>query len=184
MMSLRLVLSSPRHGSLAGPAPEGRPWGRGVAPANEPSREEDRDSKRRRRRNGLHARPVQHRCRESGVQALIRRSDEHHPNGAELRSKSRVRDPRDRSWSELRSRVTTSLLALGVPKARASVEASSISQSQGGTASASSIPHFARLDFAYATRTVLLHHGGDHGCLDRCGLHRFAARGPTGVERG
>ena len=57
--------------------------------------------------------------------------------------------------SQTRSRVTTSLLARGVPSARAHAEASSIAQSQGGNGSVASIPHFVRLDFAYATRSVL-----------------------------
>jgi EmrB/QacA subfamily drug resistance transporter len=57
--------------------------------------------------------------------------------------------------SQTRSRVTTSLLALHIPSARARAEASNIAQSQGGNGSAASIPHFVRLDFAYATRSVL-----------------------------
>jgi EmrB/QacA subfamily drug resistance transporter len=57
--------------------------------------------------------------------------------------------------SQTRSRVTTSLLARGVPSAQAHAQASSIAQSQGGNGSAASIPHFVRLDFAYATRSVL-----------------------------
>ncbi len=54
--------------------------------------------------------------------------------------------------SELDSRATTSLVAQGLPRAKAAAEASRISQSQGGTRA---IPHFIRLDFAYATRSVL-----------------------------
>ncbi len=57
--------------------------------------------------------------------------------------------------SELRSRVTTSLISQGMSSGRASTEASSISQSQGPSGSIASIPHFVRLDFAYATRSVL-----------------------------
>jgi MFS family permease len=57
--------------------------------------------------------------------------------------------------SQMRSHVTSSLLAKGVPSAQAAKEALSISQSQGGSDSTSSIPHFIRLDFADATRTVL-----------------------------
>jgi hypothetical protein len=38
---------------------------------------------------------------------------------------------------------------------QAAAEASSISQSRGGSGSVASIPHFFRLDFAYSTRTVL-----------------------------
>jgi EmrB/QacA subfamily drug resistance transporter len=58
--------------------------------------------------------------------------------------------------SEMRSRVTASLTSQGVPASRAASEASTIAQSQGGNGSAQSIPHFVRLDFAYATRSVLI----------------------------
>jgi EmrB/QacA subfamily drug resistance transporter len=57
--------------------------------------------------------------------------------------------------SQTRSRVTASLIAKGVPGARAHTLASHLSQSQSGSGSAASIPHFVRLDFAYATRSVL-----------------------------
>jgi EmrB/QacA subfamily drug resistance transporter len=57
--------------------------------------------------------------------------------------------------SQMRSRVTTSLISLGMSSVRAHAEASSISQSRGGSGSVASIPHFVRLDFAYATRSVL-----------------------------
>jgi len=56
--------------------------------------------------------------------------------------------------SNLSSRVATSLISLGVPKASAAAEASRISESQGGSGGLASIPHFVQLDFAYATRTV------------------------------
>ena len=56
---------------------------------------------------------------------------------------------------QMRSRVTTSLTALGVPSGKAAREAASLSQSQGGHGSIASIPHFVRLDFAYSIRTVL-----------------------------
>jgi EmrB/QacA subfamily drug resistance transporter len=55
--------------------------------------------------------------------------------------------------SEMRARLVTSLVALGVPRDRASREASSISQ--GSSRSVAAIPHFFRLDFAYSVRTVL-----------------------------
>ncbi len=55
--------------------------------------------------------------------------------------------------SQMRSRVTSSLITLGVPSAKAHTEASNIAQSRSGSVSA--IPHFVRLDFAYATRSVL-----------------------------
>jgi EmrB/QacA subfamily drug resistance transporter len=57
--------------------------------------------------------------------------------------------------SQMRSRVTSSLISTGMPSARAHAEAASISQSRGGSGSVASIPHFVRLDFAYATRSVL-----------------------------
>ena len=57
--------------------------------------------------------------------------------------------------SQLRSHVTSSLTARGVPAARAAQEAASISQFQGGSTQGTvSIPHFIRLDFADASRTV------------------------------
>ena len=56
--------------------------------------------------------------------------------------------------SQMHSRVTASLVAQGVPKAQAAAEAKTFSQSQGGGSTAG-IPHFIRLDFAFATRTVL-----------------------------
>ena len=55
--------------------------------------------------------------------------------------------------SQMRSRVASSLITLGVPSAKAHAEASNIAQSRSGSVSA--IPHFVRLDFAYATRSVL-----------------------------
>ncbi|HEY2766997.1 MAG TPA: MFS transporter [Solirubrobacteraceae bacterium] len=56
--------------------------------------------------------------------------------------------------SQLRSHAETSLTAKGVPGARARTIADRISQSHDG-GSVASIPHFVRLDFAYATRSVL-----------------------------
>jgi len=55
--------------------------------------------------------------------------------------------------SQMRSRVASSLLARGVPGARAHHIAATIAQSRTG--SVASIPHYIRLDFAYATRSVL-----------------------------
>ncbi len=57
--------------------------------------------------------------------------------------------------SQMRSRITTSLIGMGLPAARAHAEAASLSQSRGGGGAITSIPHFVRLDFAYATRSVL-----------------------------
>jgi EmrB/QacA subfamily drug resistance transporter len=56
--------------------------------------------------------------------------------------------------SQLRSHVTSSLIAQGMPSARAHAEAARLAQSHGGGGSVASIPHFVRLDFAYATRSV------------------------------
>lgn len=59
----------------------------------------------------------------------------------------------------LRSHLTTSLIALGAPSAKAHAQAGKLSQLTGGGGSGNggvgSIPHFFRLDFAYATQTVL-----------------------------
>jgi EmrB/QacA subfamily drug resistance transporter len=57
--------------------------------------------------------------------------------------------------TELRSRVTSSLLAKGLPAAQAAAEARRIAESQAGGV-AGTIPHFIRLDFADATRSILL----------------------------
>jgi len=57
--------------------------------------------------------------------------------------------------SQTRSRVTTSLITQGVPSGPAHAEAARISESQNASGSVASIPHFVRLDFAYATRSVL-----------------------------
>jgi EmrB/QacA subfamily drug resistance transporter len=60
--------------------------------------------------------------------------------------------------SQMRARLFTSFIAQGLPSSRAHSEAARIAQSAGGgggTSSTSAIPHFIRLDFAYATRSVL-----------------------------
>ena len=57
--------------------------------------------------------------------------------------------------SQLRSHVASSLTDRGVPAARAAQEAAGISQFKGGGAQgAASVPHFIRLDFAEASRSV------------------------------
>jgi predicted MFS family arabinose efflux permease len=56
--------------------------------------------------------------------------------------------------SDVRSRLTASLVATGLPRGQASAQASSISKFQQG-GSTVSIPHIVRLDFASATRSVL-----------------------------
>ena len=55
--------------------------------------------------------------------------------------------------NQMRDRVVSSLLAQGASSARAHAVASRLSESQSGSTVA--VPHFLRLDFAYATRSVL-----------------------------
>ena len=57
--------------------------------------------------------------------------------------------------TQMRNHLTTSLVALGLPRARATVEAATLSQSHGGSGSVASIPHFFRVDFAQSTQVVL-----------------------------
>jgi EmrB/QacA subfamily drug resistance transporter len=61
--------------------------------------------------------------------------------------------------TQMRSRVTSSLISQHIPANRAQAIATSISKSQSqgtaGSGGTSTIPHFVRLDFAYATRSVL-----------------------------
>jgi EmrB/QacA subfamily drug resistance transporter len=56
--------------------------------------------------------------------------------------------------TQLRSRVTSSLVAQGATRAHARAEAANIGLVQSNSGNAASIPHFIRLDFAYASRTV------------------------------
>jgi len=53
-----------------------------------------------------------------------------------------------------RSHMTSSLIARGVPSNRAAQIAKGLSQSQNSGGNTSMIPHYIRLDFAYATRSV------------------------------
>ncbi len=55
--------------------------------------------------------------------------------------------------SQMRSRLTSSLVARGLTHAHAHAIAAHLSESRSGSAAA--IPHYVRLDFAYATRSVL-----------------------------
>jgi EmrB/QacA subfamily drug resistance transporter len=57
--------------------------------------------------------------------------------------------------SRMRSHVLATLASRGLPHRAAAREAAAISQTQGGSGRPGSIPHFIRLDFAYATHTVL-----------------------------
>ncbi len=55
----------------------------------------------------------------------------------------------------MRHHLTSSLIARHVPAGQAAATAASLAESHGGSGSVASIPHFFRLDFAYATQTVL-----------------------------
>ena len=60
--------------------------------------------------------------------------------------------------TEMRSRLTTSLVAMGMPPARAAPEAARLAEGRTIDATAHgvpAVPHFFELDFAYATRSVL-----------------------------
>jgi MFS family permease len=56
--------------------------------------------------------------------------------------------------SGLRSHLESSLAAKGLTPGQASATAARIAEHQGGSGSAATIPHFVRLDFAYASQTV------------------------------
>jgi EmrB/QacA subfamily drug resistance transporter len=58
--------------------------------------------------------------------------------------------------SQMRSQVSSSLIAQGVPAGRAAPEASAIASSQGGNGSVKAIPHFIRVDFAHSIHSVLI----------------------------
>jgi EmrB/QacA subfamily drug resistance transporter len=89
----------------------------------------------------------------------------------------------------LRSHLTTSLTALGLPPGRAAAQAATLSQSHGsGSGSVASIPHFFRLDFAQSTQTVLYVMGGIMAAAAvvaivglRAGLQQDAAGGAGGA---
>jgi EmrB/QacA subfamily drug resistance transporter len=55
----------------------------------------------------------------------------------------------------MRSHLSSSLQSQGQSKDQAVAEASRLAQGQSGNGTTASIPHFVRLDFAYATRSVL-----------------------------
>jgi predicted MFS family arabinose efflux permease len=87
--------------------------------------------------------------------------------------------------SQFHSEITKSLTSQGVPAARAATEASKISQSQGSNVSVTSIPHFIRLDFAHATRTVFFVMAGIMAVatiVAFVGLQRGVQRDPSDVS--
>jgi EmrB/QacA subfamily drug resistance transporter len=57
--------------------------------------------------------------------------------------------------SQMRSRIANSLISRGVAATRAHAQASSLAQSRSFGSTSRALPHFVRLDFAYATRSVL-----------------------------
>ena len=77
--------------------------------------------------------------------------------------------------TEFRSRITSSLVAQGLPGPAASAEASKIAQLQGGNGNVAAIPPFIRADFAGATREVLYAMAvimAVAGLVALCGLRR------------
>jgi EmrB/QacA subfamily drug resistance transporter len=56
--------------------------------------------------------------------------------------------------TRMKTRVADSLIARGEPSAQAHAQASHIAQSRSGPGGTAAIPHFIRLDFAYASRSV------------------------------
>jgi EmrB/QacA subfamily drug resistance transporter len=58
--------------------------------------------------------------------------------------------------ARMRTEVTSSLRAMGVPLARATREAATVAQSQQSPGGSTTIPHFIQADFAQSTRTVFL----------------------------
>jgi EmrB/QacA subfamily drug resistance transporter len=56
--------------------------------------------------------------------------------------------------TEFRSRITSSLVARGLPQQAAAAQASKIAELQGGNGNVAAIPQFIRADFAAATREV------------------------------
>jgi len=57
--------------------------------------------------------------------------------------------------SQMRSRLASSLIDRGVPSVRAHAIAARLAQSHNSGSSTASLPHYVRLDFALATRSVL-----------------------------
>ena len=110
----------------------------------------------RRRRHGVHARPGEHRRRQPGLPALLRRGDRHHPDRAELRRQPRARDPRQparlaAALAGSRPRWSPRGCRRGAGGGRG-VEHRAV---HGRRRASARSPHFVRLDFAYATRSVL-----------------------------
>jgi EmrB/QacA subfamily drug resistance transporter len=93
--------------------------------------------------------------------------------------------------TEMRSHLTTSLTALGLPPGRAAAEAATLAQSHGsGSTSVASIPHFFRVDFAQSTQTVLYVMAGIMAAAAvvalvglRFGVQQDVGAGAPGAER-
>ena len=86
--------------------------------------------------------------------------------------------------SGLRSRLTSSLVAKGLAPGQAAAKASRIAEHQGGTGSATTIPHFVRLDFAYASQSVFYVMAGIMAAATVAALLGLRAGLSTGAPRG
>ena len=89
--------------------------------------------------------------------------------------------------SGLRSHLTSSLAAKGLPPSQAAAEASKIAEHQGGSGSVATIPHFVRMDFAYASQTVFYVMAGlmaAAGVVAVLGLRPGRQQAPSEANRG
>ena len=137
--------------------------------------------------HGVHARPGQHRRRQPGLTSLLRRGHRHHPDGAELRRQPGAGHPRHHpglSSCAPGSRRRWSGGACPRPGRRPRRRPSR--NRQGGSGSVGRIPHFVKLDFAYATRSVLYVMAGIMAVaavVAFLGLQRGLQEEPTSRER-
>ncbi len=150
--------AGPGRGQAAGGARQ-RARGRGVRAVG---REDDRPARRRsgdlyrhgRGGHGAHARPGQHRRgnrasrysygEATGITQTVRNYGA--SLGFAILGTILI--------TEFRSRITSSLVAKGLPQGAASAQAAKIAQLQGGSGNVAAIPAFIRADFAGATRDV------------------------------
>ena len=138
-----------------------------------------------RRRHGPHAGPGQHRRRQPGVPALLRRGHRHHPDGPQLRGQPGPGHPRH--GAGLRDALARDHLARSpreCPPARRPSEATAISQAQGGNGSVAVDPPLRppRLRLCHPQRPH--RHGRGHGRGRRRRPDRAAAGRPGGTGRG